>query len=225
MRNHALLILGGAVLIYLQISWPQGGIAAEQPSAQGQPIKDMEFLFDDTWIDRKLGGERVVGVPVKHTELILKATAPWEAQGVRIGESNSVAVFGCFLYYPEGICDVVDLQQGGQGWLLHFKPTIHQKSPPPFGPSMTRCPRRINDAMRLSKLGAWGMVASSMWLKCWSARDAPSNGDCTNWTTCHMIRPLAACGGLGAAEKKSRGGTGAGKQSEFRVGSAHGREP
>ena len=38
----------------------------------------MEFLFDDTWVDRKSGVQRTLGRPRKNTEPVLKPIMPWE---------------------------------------------------------------------------------------------------------------------------------------------------
>ncbi len=43
----------------------------------------MEFLFDDTWIDRGAGVRRVVGSPRKRAEPVFDAAEPWERGGVR----------------------------------------------------------------------------------------------------------------------------------------------
>jgi hypothetical protein len=42
----------------------------------------MEFLFDDEWVDRKAGVQRVLGQPRKGAEPVLQGSAPWEAAGV-----------------------------------------------------------------------------------------------------------------------------------------------
>ena len=42
----------------------------------------MEFLFDDTWIDRAAGVRRVLGRPVKEDGFVLAPETPWEAGGI-----------------------------------------------------------------------------------------------------------------------------------------------
>ena len=42
----------------------------------------MEFLFDDEWVDRKVGVRRVNGQPVKQQAPVLEPEMAWEAEGV-----------------------------------------------------------------------------------------------------------------------------------------------
>ncbi len=42
----------------------------------------MEFLFDDRWVDRSAGVRRVLGVPTKEPESVLRPEMPWERAGI-----------------------------------------------------------------------------------------------------------------------------------------------
>src|SRR5947208_11128728 len=42
----------------------------------------MEFLFDDEWVDRKAGVQRVLGQPRKEAAPVFQGSVPWEAAGV-----------------------------------------------------------------------------------------------------------------------------------------------
>ena len=44
----------------------------------------MEYLFDDTWVDRKAGVVRVPGRPRKGDQAILAADRPWESEGISL---------------------------------------------------------------------------------------------------------------------------------------------
>ena len=52
--------------------------------AQAAGAAGLEFLFDDTWVDRRAGVRRVLGSPVKHPGPVLKPEAAWEADGVYV---------------------------------------------------------------------------------------------------------------------------------------------
>ena len=79
---------GRLVLSFLAVALPSVGCAG--PSHAGGPagpaeisgVAGGEFLFDDTWVDRRAGVRRVLGSPVKHPGPVLKPEAPWEADGV-----------------------------------------------------------------------------------------------------------------------------------------------